>query len=63
MKSRNPSHREGPTKREALGTPSAKERKHLRIEAKADAPPKKGGELTIRRAEPRAIRLHRIGDK
>ena len=72
MKTQDPSHKT--TKRavqglEALGTPSAKERKHYRVEHKADARPKKGDEVPITqvpitRVEPRAIRFpNRIGGK
>jgi len=67
MKTQDPSHKT--TKRavqglEALGTPSAKERKHYRIEHKADARPKKGEVVPITRVEPRAIRFpNRIGGK
>jgi hypothetical protein len=68
MRNQNPSH-QNPTKRavqglEALGTPSAKERKHHRVEVKADVPPKKGDEVQpIRHAQPRAIRLPKIGGR
>lgn len=68
MKNLTPSHK-NPCMRavqgvEALGAPSATERKHHRAEAKADAVPKAGAaELQpVARAERRAIRFpNRIG--